>query len=255
MKRNKGFTLLEVQISALIMVIVLIASGVIFYFALSSIRYLHDAFAVYTNATTAMKVITNEVMVSNCYGSNNGGPGYVPDVDSFYGAAGYIQVGPAVSGQNAHDSFVQMPSLGGVNDRVVTAIGGTGLFLRQVTPPSDIRSDRSDSPGDFPWHEEVRIYRQNIGGRPKLVIERFDPNSPGGASTVIAPLVLADNVTMFDFEPIAYNMVHVFLTVEGDVIDPDPAAGGAALHSLTLSKAITLRCAPSVTPIPDGVSW
>ena len=77
MRRNKGFTLMELQMSAVLMVVILIATGIIFYFSLAAIRYLHDASVVYANATNAMKAITDEVMRSNCYGHTLG-PLYVP---------------------------------------------------------------------------------------------------------------------------------------------------------------------------------
>ena len=253
MKRNKGFTLLELQIASLVMVVVLVATGVIFYFALASIRYLHDAFTVYTNATTAMKIITQEAMLSNCYGSSAlGNPGYTANPDSFYGVSGYIQEGPAgtVSGEEALYAYMTMPSLGGSNAMVSTdGSYMSGLYLRQVTQASSQRGDVSNAAGDFPWHETVQIYRDDTvePGKIKLMIERYDPQS-----TTTTTQVIADNVTRFDFQPIAYNMLHVFLTVEGTVPDP---WGSGTMHSLTLSKAITLRCAPSVTPIPYLDTW
>jgi hypothetical protein len=246
MKRNQGFTLLEVQISAMLMIVVLIATGVIFYFALASIRYMHDAFTVYTNATTAMKLITDEVMRSNCYGSGQN-PGYVPAADSFYGSGGYTQAG-GISGTSADTVYNEMPTLGGSNNTVSSSSASfgvlTGLFLRQARQASFIRGDVASVAGDFPDHEILNIYLNwnPMSTALQLLIDR----GSGGAQ------VIADNVTQFDFTPIAYNSLNVVLTVEGTVLDP---IGGGVKHSLTLSKQITLRCAPSVTPIPDGDTW
>ena len=248
MKKSKGFTLLEVQIAAMLMIVVLIATGVIFYFSLASIRYMHDVFVVYANATTAMKLITNEVMVSNCYGSFQG-PSFINEADSFYGINGYKhEYASGAFGSEAMNSYISMPTLGGVNNVVITGqTMGTGLLLRQATQASSIRGELADVAGDFPNHEIVEIYRQwNFDPewtRLQLVIART-----GGADQVVA-----DGVTRFDFEPIAYNAVHVILTVEGTILDPLTAAN--IRHSITLSKQITLRCAPSRPPIPDGVSW
>ncbi|MFH1063000.1 MAG: hypothetical protein V1747_08995 [Candidatus Omnitrophota bacterium] len=243
MKKNQGFTLLEVQISAMLMIVVLIATGVIFYFALASIRYMHDAFAVYTNATTAMKLITDEVMRSNCYGSAQG-PGAANPPFSFYGPGGYIHQG-GVSGEEAINAYFLMPTLVGSNALVVSGTSwGTGFFLRQATQASTIRAEAADVAGDFPAHEIVQIYRQwDVSATMlQLVVDR----EATGAQ------IIANNVTQFDFQPIAYNAVHVILTVEGTILDP---LGGGIRHSITLSKQITLRCAPSLPPIPDGVSW
>lgn len=239
---------MEVQISAMLMIVVLIATGVIFYFSLASIRYMHDAFVVYTNATTAMKLITNEVMVANCFGSARG-PGAINPQFSFYGPSGYVH--PGGGGSDAFSCYLDMPTLGGSNAIVVTPIGwGNGLFLRQATQASTIRGDAADIAGDFPEHEIVQIYRDldGLGTIEQLVIER----ELAGTTTT---QVIANNVTQFDFQPIAYNAVHVLLTVQGTVLDPMGATGTESRHSITLSKQITLRCAPSVTPIPDGDTW
>jgi hypothetical protein len=246
MKKNQGFTLLEVQISAMLMIVVLIATGVIFYFSLASIRYMHDAFVVYTNATTAMKLITNEVMVANCYGSGKA-PLAANPVYSFYGPSGYVHAGGG--GQEAINSYIDMPTLNGSNALVSSGIGwgNNSLYLRQATQSSTIRGDVADIAGDFPEHEIVQIYRDldGTGTIQQLVIER----ELAGTTTT---QVIADNVTQFDFQPIAYNSVHVLLTVDGTVLDP---IGGGQRHSITLSKQITLRCAPSVTPIPFNATW
>ncbi|MBU1044660.1 MAG: hypothetical protein KJ915_09735 [Candidatus Omnitrophica bacterium] len=253
MKINRGFTLIEVQISAMLMVVVLVATGVIFYFSLATIRYMQDAFSVYTNASTAMNLITNEVIRSNCYGSWTA-PAHAQPVGSFYGANGYQQeLSPGVFGLDAANSYnADMPTLGDSNAmNVCDMTVGTGLFLRQATQASFIRGDLSDVAGDFPSHEKVQIYGENYFDpewtRNRLMIDRNDGNPPQA---------IADNLIQFDFQPIAYNCVHVLLTVEGMVDDP-MAGVGVRRHRITLSKQITLRCAPSVTPIPGptGTTW
>ncbi|MBU1088185.1 MAG: hypothetical protein KKD05_11805 [Candidatus Omnitrophica bacterium] len=251
MKRNQGFTLLEVQISAMLMIVVLIATGVIFYFSLASIRYMQDAFDVYTNATTAMNLITNEVIRSNCYGSAQG-PGYVAVPGSFYGANGYQHVlaGGAL-GASADSVYVDMPTLNDSNAMVVSGFGsGNGLYLRQATQASSSSGVAADVAGDFPSHEIVEIYRQWFFGPPnkiQLIVDRTDPVLGSSIQAI------ADNVIQFDFKPIAYNCVHVILTLEGKV--DDPMAAGVKRHRITLSKLITLRCAPSVAPIPGVNTW
>ena len=81
--KKRGFTLLELQMASVLMIVVLIATGVIFYFALASIRYLHDAAMVFSNANSAIKALTGEIIVSNCYGNAQGGG---PDFKPVYGS-------------------------------------------------------------------------------------------------------------------------------------------------------------------------
>ena len=116
--KKRGFTLLELQMASVLMIVVLIATGVIFYFALASIRFIHDAAMVYSNANAAMKTLTNEIMVSNCWGNGQGG-GFATPQYSFYGIDGYvhgIEQDIIGSGTEANFGFGWMPTYGGGTD-------------------------------------------------------------------------------------------------------------------------------------------
>ncbi|MCG2712192.1 MAG: type II secretion system GspH family protein [Candidatus Omnitrophica bacterium] len=238
--KKRGFTLLELQMASILMVVVLIATGVIFYFALASIRYLHDAFTVYSSASAAMKAITDEVMVSNCYGNDLGGPLSTPDF-SFYGFNGYIHgieqddptSAPApLSGEEAQNSLLWMPRF--------SAIDNDNLYLRQSSQEAV-----PDVAGDFPFHASLVFYLATdpVTGISGLYVDRQDasaaiPMPMGG--TLVAPYV-----TAFDFEEIDYNCLSVRITVQGPVVYP---GSGAIVHEVVLGKMITLRCAPNKRP-------
>ena len=228
--KKRGFTLLELQMASVLMIVVLIATGVIFYFALASIRYIHDAAMVYSNASSAMKTLTREIMVSNCWG-NGQGVGFATPRFSFFGVDGYIHGistdgvtipgGMELSGQEVGNANGQMPTYGA---------GAGDLFLRQVA-----QEGNPAVAGDFPAHSIVRIFRQNIGVLDELAVDVDNP---------ARQYVVAHHITDFTFQPIAYNCVAVQVTATGDVLDPI----GQNVYQVTLGKMITLRCAPTYKP-------
>ncbi len=239
--KKRGFTLLELQMASVLMIVVLIATGVIFYFCLASIRYIHDAFTVYSNAAAAMKTLTNEIMISNCYG-NAQGISFPRPQYSFYGLNGYIHgiltdgvtvpAGRGLSGDEAGNTTGWMPVYG----------GGTGaLYLRQA-PQS---SGNPTVGGDFPNHDALVIYTEQnaFTGIDEMYVEI---SSPGGwlAATGGGNYTVAHYITDFRFSPIAYNCVGVSVTATGTVKDP----WGADVYQVTLSEMITLRCAPTIRP-------
>jgi len=271
-KRN-GFTLLELQIASVLLVLILVVTGVIFYFGLASIRYLHDALKVYTSATNAMKVITHEVMQSNCYGDDIGA-NFSPGDNSFYGAVQSYIHGledvwssanpPAGSGLNGTDSMAaliftpimttdppsQWPPVGVANSQ------DDGIFLRQAPPSSSERAEASMIAGEFGEHDSVMIYLNDDGrgvGTFELMILRADatPAWPTGAD-----LIIAEKITELRFYPVAYNCVGVTIAVRGDAVG---FLGGGDLDrvaEIRLSKVITLRCAPDEPVLQDaGGLW
>ncbi len=240
--KKKGFTLLELQMASVLMIVVLIATGVIFYFCLASIRYIHDAFMVYSNANAAMKTLTHEIMVSNCYGNAQGVSFPTPRF-SFYGLDGYIHgistdgvtvpAGRGLSGVEASAAIPWMPAYGG---------GSNVIYLRQ---PSQV-SGRPTVAGDFPNHDAVAIYIENnsFTGISEMYVEVA---SPGGFLAAMGGVghKVADHITDLSFTPIAYNCVAVSVTATGNVKDP---TGASDVYQVTLGKMITLRCAPTIRP-------
>jgi len=233
---KKAFTLIEVQIASILMITVLIATGVIFYFALASMRYMHDAFTVYANATSAMKSLSDEVMVSSCYGATSDASGSIPqNGDSFWSPTGYIHgslpdgspppggyAALGLSGQNAHDALFFMPNY--------NAGAGNELYLLQPTQMSPGITAVSVA-GDFPAHDVLRFY---LSGNNELMVAHGGGNGQ----------IVAENVTAFGFKPVSFNCLTAFLTVTGTV--PSPLGGD--VHVVHLTKIITLRCAPAVEP-------
>jgi hypothetical protein len=247
---KKAFTLIELQIASILMIIVLIATGVIFYFALASLRYMHDAFVVYANATSAIKAISDEVMVSNCYGSAQDASGSIPQPgSSFWAVDGYIHgslpdgspppggyAALGLSGMNAFNALSYMPDY--------SAGGGNVLYLRQATQVSAPMGTTAPSvAGDFPSHDSVAFYLSvNTNGISELQLEHI----VGGGYLVTSgsDQVVAEHVTAFGFSPVSYNCLTVFLTVTGTM--PSPLGGD--VHQVNVTKVITLRCAPASEP-------
>ncbi|MBU4479369.1 MAG: hypothetical protein KKH34_09850 [Candidatus Omnitrophica bacterium] len=245
MKKNKkAFTLLELQIASLMMVLVLVATGVIFYYTLAIVRYMHDAFEVFYNANAAIKVFQDEVMVANCYGSRAGGgtPPYVPAANSYYGTNG-----------PAFNAYQWMPTLNGLAAEWTDA-----LFLRSAVQTSTERGELSPPAGDFNNHECVVIYRwTGLGEINTLQVAR---QTGGAAAAAGGGLIVARHVTDLRFRPIAYNCLAIRVTVTGTVPNPMhdpliPATGGPRVYSITLSKMITLRCAPGRALTPTAPTW
>ncbi|MFH1092869.1 MAG: type II secretion system protein [Candidatus Omnitrophota bacterium] len=237
---KRGFTLLELQMASVLMIVVLIATGVIFYFSLASIRYIHDAVMVYSNATSAMKTLSDEIMVSNCFGNSQGISFATPNY-SFYGPQGYIHGidtvtftvpgGLGLSGVEAMNATGWMPSYGG---------GSAAIYLRQAP-----QTGAASIEGDFPSHSALCISTglNALTGIGEMYVEVSTPGSvlaPGGGGNY----TVAHHITDFSFQPIAYNCVAVSVTATGSVLDPF----GADVYQVTLGKMITLRCAPTVRP-------
>ncbi len=240
MKFNKnGFTLIELQMASLLMVVVLIATGVIFYFSLASIRYIHDAAMVYSNANTAMKTLTDEIMVSNCWGYDVW-PSFATPRYSFYGNDGYVhgmQQDDDSIGTAAIASLQFMPVYGPIDSSTNV------LYLRQAPQGHGIPS----TAGDFPNHDNMAIFTvTNAAGIGEMHVSVANLAKPN----VNAGTIVAHHITNFDFQPIAYNCVAVRVTVTGTVLDPlDPSGTGTdPYYEVTLGKMVTLRCAPTKKP-------
>lgn len=250
--RSNAFTLIELQIASMLMIVVLVATGVIFYFALASIRYMHDAFVVYANATSAIKAVSDEVMLSNCYGSVQGADVSIPQpADSFYASmggyvhgmmtdgsappGGYAALG--LSGQTAYDSLMFMPDY--------SAGGGNVLYLRQATQVSAPMGTTVPAvAGDFPAHDSIAFYLADVGGVSTLQLAHQVGGGSVGSGGGGGDLRVAEYVTAFGFSPVSYNCLTVFLTVTGTV----PSPLGGEVHVVNLTKVITLRCAPAREP-------
>lgn len=250
--KKRGFTLLELQMASILMIVVLIATGVIFYFSLASIRYIHDATMVYSNANAAIQTLTKEIMVSNCWG-NAQGVAFATPRYSFYGIDGYIHGietdgvtvpgGRDLSGQEASFTTGWMPVYGAdINDQ---------LFLRQPPQGGSLGGNPATVAGDFPDHDAMVIYltANALTGINELNVE---VSSPGGMLNAVGAgnYTAAHHITDFDFQPIAYNCVAVSVTATGTVPDPIVIIGVAPgqYFEVTLGKMITLRSAPTIRP-------
>ncbi|MDD5747275.1 MAG: hypothetical protein PHO30_08450 [Candidatus Omnitrophica bacterium] len=249
MNGKRGFTLIELQMAGLAMSAVLVATGIIFYFALGAIRYLHDAYTVFANANAAIKAFTTEVMVSNCYGKAQT-PSFNHPQYSFYGTMGYIH--PGGSGTEAEDSFSWMPTLLDSSASWNLDDGSGALYLRQSRRQSSLSGTTSTIAGDFPMHDIVMFYRvEDANGVGKLLIERQSPGqtlSPSGTIDELA--VVAEYISACTIFPVAYNCLVVRVTCTGTIPAPSGTGGEGSgrVYQVTLTNAITLRCAPTVTP-------
>lgn len=233
MRQKNGLTLIELQISALLMIFILVATGVIFYFALVSILYIQDAFSVYYNANTAMKLITQEVMRSNCYGSAQNRSGAIPAADTYH----ILDHGGVWS---------EMPTLGGnLGERSCTTTLGTGLYLRQATQAASITGTVSDVAGDFSAHEIACIFLDDVNRELRIArnVGIYAPVQGDG-------FLVATDLTEFVFVPVSYNCVAVRIIAEGRA---NPWTGD--INNIRLSKLITLRCAPGEPLAPWNQSW
>lgn len=243
--RKKGFTLVELQMASVLMIVVLIATGVIFYFCLACIRYLHDAVIVYSNANSAMKTLRNEIMVSNCWGASQG-PAFATPQYSFYGQDGYIHgistdeitvpAGRGLSGIEAINAYNFMP---------VMADGTDVIYLRQVRQTGSSGGSPATVEGDFPNHDIVAIFLDPGGsGEMRVSVE----TGPGNPDVVNGDYTVANHITAFSFQQIAYNCVALSVTATGTVPDPLGASASGQVYEITLSQMVTLRCAPTIRP-------
>ncbi|MCK4993622.1 MAG: hypothetical protein KAS13_01075 [Candidatus Omnitrophica bacterium] len=240
--KKSGFTLLELQMASILMTVVLIATGVIFYFSLASIRYIHDAAMVYSNANTAMQTLTREIMVSNCWG-NAQGVGFATPQYSFYGLDGYypgIEQDVIGGSTAAMNSVAWMPVYGAIT-------AAEQLFLRQPPQQGSIGGNPDTVAGDFSNHDALAIFRlDNADGIGELHVSVAQG---GGFPDITAgDYIAAHHITNFDFQPISYNCVAVRITATGTVPDPIGASLSGQFFEVTLGKMITLRCAPTKKP-------
>ena len=207
-------------------------------------RYLHDAFKVYSSASIAMKAITEEVMVANCYGNVIGGLPNEPEY-SFYGNRGYIHgieqddttsVPGFCSGAEAVQAFTWMPNYDS-NEAIDI------LYLRSASQFQEITATVA---GDFPNHDCSVFFLDddNTTHIPGLYFDRDNGRAPGLGAGGDPMFLVAAHVTEFSFQPLGYNCLAVKITVEGNVLDPL----SETVFKLTLGKMITLRCAPAKQP-------
>ena len=234
--------------AGLAMMVVLVASGVIFYFALATIRYLNDAYLVFANANSAMKAITKQVMMSNCYGRAQG-PAYADVAHGFYGPSGsYVHVGTGSSGTGANTAFPWMPTL--QSNTAAWELSATPLYLRQTREERSLSGETPTLAGDFPSHDIVCFYRWQDPQRGvwKLACHR---ESPGTFTGIMPPAdneMVAEYIENVTVCPVAYNCLSIRLTCRGTI--PKPVAGGGPqVYEVTLTNAVTLRCAPAISPM------
>ncbi|MBU0634572.1 MAG: hypothetical protein KKB82_02655 [Candidatus Omnitrophica bacterium] len=229
--RQKGLTLIELQIGAVIMMVLLVATGVIFYFALNSLRFMQDAFTVYSNAQSAMKAISQEVMKANRYGWVQG-PTWSPPANSVYSAGG-----------TDLSAFPDMPTLG---TEIISSSWWGGydpvcLYLRQDEQP-DFLGPAVDPQADDYTDDQITLiqYHSSTGEiRIESAIGPIAPNQSAG-------FVVARNVSKLDFRKISFNALMVELEVTGKVLEP-------VSGEYTVAKIYTvlnLRCAPADTCEP-----
>ncbi len=234
MRKKTGLTLIELQVSSLLLMVILVVSGVIFYFALSSMAHLNDAFGVYKNAHAAMKFITMEVMRSNRYGWSQG-PAWVPPVASFYAEVS------ALGGSSEALPF--LPTLGANNTSSVLvlqqdAATGSGAALA-VPTAGNYADDEYTIIGLDPLDPETLYWDRNVAG---FVF-------PLGA---VPAQKIAEGISSLIFTKVAFNCLNVQLTVHGKMLD----SLGGYCNQINLSSLVTLRCAPAVTCEPwDTGDW
>ncbi|MFH1460368.1 MAG: hypothetical protein ABIG64_08400 [Candidatus Omnitrophota bacterium] len=251
---KKAFTLMELQIASFIMIAVLLVTGVLFYFALASLRYMHDGFEVIYNANMVMKVISQEVMISNCYGSTQGPTqanlvlGLNPN-EHFYGNRGYQhRLTTGLSASRAWEALFATPTLQGQN----TAWADT-IFLRQALQNKTgfVATGDPENSGNFFEHDAVVIFRDAATN--DVWIDRSSNNNPNNIDFVAANpgngMRIATHIEALEFWPIEFNCVGVRITARGRI--PNPLPGQLQYFELVLGRFITLRCAPQIAP----VSW
>ncbi len=243
MKTGSGLTLIELQIAAILLTVVLVATGVAFYFALGTIRYIQDAFEVHMNAHTAIKVITREVVIANRYGWSP-----LPSTPATDGP--YDPIG---SGQ-PWSEFACI-----ANGRYVTLDVGASVFqdaaaivyLRQDVPPISWLGVGDTTPHRY-WDDDVTVFYLSqppgwVAGDPfELRIVKF----PGGATPTNAigaiangtGELIATNITNLTFNKHDFNHLGVQVTVQGDIADPLSAE---QYNEITLRTRINLHSAPA----------
>jgi len=254
-KRKKaGFTLIELQVGAVMMVVVLLAGGVIFYFALNCMRFIQDAYEVYWNAQNAMKIIQQEVMRANRYGWQQE-PDWSRDingVNSLYG-----------SGVNAPyidypDVWFAMPTLGGspsspaTNNLASNVNDPVQLYLRQDSQTSSLQSAEYAGGGfaGSAWtyaDDEITLlyhtFTESLDGTGELRVERPGINA---IAQVMNGVLVASGVTDLEFRRIAFNALAVELQVTGSMVSPL----GGQYNQIHIYTVVNLRCAPANTCEP-----
>lgn len=231
--RQNGFTLVELQIGAVIMMVLLVATGVIFYFALNSLRFMQDAFMVYSNAQAAMKAISQEVMRANRYGWTQG-PSWDPPAGSVYGAGGPDQ-----------SAFVFMPTLETFEKSSDSTADPICLYLRQDQQPHFLGPAVDPQADDYDDDQITLIQYYSGTGLGGGEI-RIQEGTGAIAANPVAGFVVARNVTKLDFRKIRFNALMVELEVTGKILEP-------LSNEYTVAKVYTvlnLRCAPADTCEP-----
>ncbi|MCP4648990.1 MAG: hypothetical protein GY853_02755 [PVC group bacterium] len=234
MNKRDGFTLVEVQMAALMVVVVLITTGVIFYFALASVRYVRDAYEVYFNAHMAMKVIRAEVIRSNRYGWDQGNPAWVDGHP--WDNEPYNQV-TGVDATCWSDKLPTLTLAGNVNGPE------SAIFLRQEEPA--IAGVGGGNPADYEDDAMLVIF-QSANNE---VRRNYDASGSNPLGTAVGDGdLVATNVTLLEFRKIAFNCVGVRLRVEGDIASPL----GGTYNVVELNTMLTLHCAAAQTSEPWG---
>ncbi len=228
-EKHRGFTLIELQIASLLMVLILIATGIVFYFSLNSIRFLNDAFEVYYNANNASQAISGEIMKANCYGWSQGPSwtGSLP-INSFYGPGG--KANPTL-----------MPTIGSMPST------SDHIYLRSAHQASTVRGEHDSLAFNFDSHEVILF---SLGNEiaPTETIPALFVNWNGSFAPVGSGNLVAEDITALTFYAISYNCVGFSLEVTGRV--PDPLTGN--YNVIRLNKTVTLRCAPLECPVPQA---
>lgn len=257
MRKKNGFTLVEVQIASLLVTIILVATGVIFFFALSSMRYMQDSYETYWNAHIAMKVISKQIMLANRYGWSQGVPNWIDE----NGIVRPLELEPYGIGDGT--TFPQdvacinflLPTLRDQNNGGAYSNTSTAIYLRQERPPLSFEGNISGNPQDYRDDIIVLLYWWDPGNNPSFeprqLLMKEDRNTNVGGNPIgldAGGQVIASNIAFLQFEKIAFNCVGIRLRVEGRV----PSPLGGRMNQLELNTVVTLRCAAAQTCEPWG---
>ncbi len=240
---QRGMTLVELQMSAVMFVLVMLAGGVVFYFSLAALRYLQDVYQVNANVTAAMTALHQEILRANRYGWRQG-TSYSPSPNSTFDLNGWI----APSGADEYSTLNAIPSLAG-------SVGSSDvLILRQEqNPETRFNSDGSVTtpmmtyPEYYSDDQITSIYRDepaaDLEGRADMWMDVvLSPNfvTTSGTGTHL----IARNITRLEFAKISYNCLQVEVEAMGTVPKPIRNATDDPYYRVKILTYMTLRCAP-----------
>ncbi|MCM8812578.1 MAG: hypothetical protein NC924_01415 [Candidatus Omnitrophica bacterium] len=230
---RRGMTLVELQLAATMIAVVLMLSGTMFYFGLALLRYLYDGFETYSNALAVAKAIHLEGMVANRYGWRQS-PAWN---SNFFDEAGSI--GGSVYGTTGIDTnaWLYLPTL--LNP------GGGGGY--QNDSPQIVFRQPAGNPLVYNDDVFVGIFRDAANG--DVWIERANAQNFLGLNPG-SDVLIGQGVVSLLFHKRSFNSFNFEVHARGAVVDP--LAAGQQYNQIVLRSAVTLRCAPLVTCEPMG---